>query len=75
MNNEAQKLRESDQFYSALVFARKSLPLSIPQPLKQKNKHYEELLSRNEFLKTKIGFILSEEPKKYEIEEAKPIYL
>lgn len=41
--NEAAKLKESDTFYSSLVAMRKSLPLSIPQTLKQKNKHYEDL--------------------------------
>lgn len=40
LNAEAQKIRDFDNFYSSLVNLRKSLPLSIPQTLKQKNKHY-----------------------------------
>lgn len=60
LNAEAQRIKDSDTFYSSLVFLRKSLPLSLPITLKQKNKHYEDLILRNEYLKRKIQFILCE---------------
>ena len=71
---EAIRDKNSDFLYSGLLRLRKSLTLSLPKPPKQRNSRIDSLLQRNKYLKNKILLILDQDPKKYDVDEIRPIY-